>query len=106
MTIINLTPHEVQVVLTNPLVKVIYAKSNLPVRIETFTEEIGTIKGFIPLFYTELGQVVNLPMECEDTLYIVSRMVKNACPNRKDFIIPSGLVRDENGVIIGCKGFE
>ncbi len=27
MTIINLTPHEVQVVLTNPLVKVIYAKS-------------------------------------------------------------------------------
>jgi hypothetical protein len=32
-------------------------------------------------------------------------MVKNAIPEREDLITVGELVRDENGRIIGCKGF-
>ena len=109
MNIVNLTPHEVNVVLAHSVVK--YAKSSEPARVEVTTKQKGLVHGFMPFFVSTLGEVTGLPAPAKDmkrkiTLYIVSRMVKDASPDRCDLIIPSGLVRDENGVIIGCKGFE
>jgi hypothetical protein len=38
--------------------------------------------------------------------YIVSFMVKSASPGRKDLLVPNELVRNEKGIIIGCKSFS
>ena len=38
--------------------------------------------------------------------YIVSQMVKNALPERKDLLVPAEIVRDNDGRIVGCKGFQ
>lgn len=49
------------------------------------------------------------PSNCRAELanyYIVSRMVANALPNRKDLLVPNELVRDDQGNIIGCRSFE
>ena len=37
------------------------------------------------------------------TYYIVSQLVKNALFSRKDLLVPAEVVRDEQGVILGCK---
>jgi hypothetical protein len=37
------------------------------------------------------------------TLYIVSRIVAEACPHRSDLVFPVDLVRREDGSIVGCK---
>lgn len=104
MIIVNLTPHEVSVVLTHS--RVIYPISSCPARVEVSTKRTGMLKEFIPVFETVLGKVIDLPAANKNTFLIVSRMVKSACPERLDLLVPSGLVRDDNGVIIGCRGFE
>ncbi|HLU45236.1 MAG TPA: hypothetical protein VKZ67_09500, partial [Natronosporangium sp.] len=38
-------------------------------------------------------------------LLIVSRMVAEAAPHRRDLVIPHGLLRDSQGRVVGCAGF-
>jgi hypothetical protein len=45
---------------------------------------------------------VDLPPETGD-IYIVSNIVRQAFPDRKDLASPGDLIRDENGIVIGCK---
>lgn len=56
----------------------------------------------IPLVKLEFGGVVDLPEEQEDTLLIVSAMVRQALPDRKDLASPGDFIRDENGIVTGC----
>ena len=44
----------------------------------------------------------DIAVSCE-TFYIVSQLVKSALPNRSDLLVPAEMVRDEKGMIIGCK---
>ena len=44
----------------------------------------------------------DIAVSCE-TFYIVSQLVKSALPNRSDLLVPAEMVRDEKGVILGCK---
>lgn len=39
------------------------------------------------------------------TYYIVSRILAEALPERRDLLIPDGVKRDDDGNIIGCTGF-
>ena len=54
------------------------------------------------------GEVVDLPEPQEDTMYIVSAFVLNACPERKDLVIPAtghpDCIRNE-GRIVSVPGF-
>ena len=59
----------------------------------------------ITVSYMILGKVTGLPDEEDGTVYIVSRIVKNAIPHRSDCLVPDDILRDEKGVIIGCRGF-
>ena len=59
----------------------------------------------MPLTETSFGDVVDLPAPAPDTLYIVSRLVATAA-NRDDLVVPNGIVRDDNGNIIGCKSLS
>jgi len=46
-----------------------------------------------------------VPEPVEGTIFIVSALVANAFPDRRDFVMVAKTVRDENGRIIGCTGF-
>ncbi len=49
-----------------------------------------------------MGQVENLN-PIEGVGYIVSLAVAQAARDRKDLFVPDDLVRDEKGVIVGCR---
>ena len=110
MKLLNLTPHEV-VCHVNDYVTITVAREILSARVATETiamppimDEVGSFE--LPMFATKYGNVENLPEPENNTYYIVSRMVKTASIDRTDLLVPSGLVRDALGVIIGCRGFE
>ena len=102
--IINLTAHDVNIVCDNGGVKT-FKPSGTVARCTQTTTKIGCVNG-IPLTQTSFGVVVDLPQPQEDTIFIVSRLVLNACKGvRDDLIVPNDLVRDNQGNIIGCKSF-
>lgn len=94
--LINLTPHSIKVIGVGEI-----PASGLVARVSMKTEPDAVIAGF-PTSYTEYGDVENLP-EIEGVSFIVSKMVRDACPDRADLFYPAELVRDETGNIIGCK---
>jgi hypothetical protein len=99
MNLVNLTPHPVTVGgVTIPSTGV--------VRCAEVRERVGTIAVSddvqVPLMRVSLGQVEGLPEPSPDTVYIVSRLVADACPDRDDLAVPDMIVRDAEGRIIGC----
>jgi len=98
MRLVNLTPHTVNVINGQN-----YASEGV-VRVSETETQVGEVGG-IPLFSKVFGKVVGLPEPTEGTMFIVSALVKAACPDRKDLLVPTKLVRDEKGNIIGCCGF-
>tara|TARA_R110002012_G_C11596666_1_gene606865 strand:- start:1053 stop:1445 length:393 start_codon:yes stop_codon:yes gene_type:complete len=58
----------------------------------------------VPLLHCVYGSG-SIPEPVEGTIFIVSALVANAYPDRRDFVMVAKTVRDENGRIIGCTGF-
>jgi len=102
----NYTPHTINLLdEDNKELFSIPPEGEVP-RVEEKSEKIGSV-GFAevaPLYKVELGQVKNLPEPEEGVVLIVSKMVARAS-NRNDLIVPINLVRNEQGRIIGCRGF-
>jgi len=113
MKIINLTPHRVSVIFETPSLEnealgdenVTNFDSDGVARVATSSELVCRING-IPVVTTAFGEVTGLPAKTNGTYYIVSRIVKQAVPDRDDCLCPGELVRDEKGQPIGCKGFS
>lgn len=101
-TIINKTPHAVYILDSsdNSIIRM-FPKSNGMIRVEEIVEECSSIDG-IPISSTSWGETVDVPEYVEGTYYIVSQLVKNALPYRKDLLVPKGVVRDDKGNVIGC----
>lgn len=59
----------------------------------------------VPLAHKRYGDVTGLPESRPDTLYIVSTLIQQACPERSDLVSPDGIIRDDAGRVIGCRGF-
>ena len=104
--IINMTPHEISLFkgendqILFPSMGTIRLSSTIEM-----VEPISTKDGEIPMTKTVFGKAENLPVYKEDTYYIVSAILCQAYPHRKDFIMTNQTIRDENGVIVGCKSF-
>lgn len=104
----NFTPHDIHVVGEDGKVIATFPSEGL-IRLSQTTEQIGSVvvEGVeIPLTSTNFGEAQGLPEKREDTIYIVSSLVCQAYPDRRDFYIPDQLVRDEQGRIIGCKSLS
>jgi len=101
--VINKTPHDVNVVDENGALIRTYTKSNSEIRLAVKTERIGNLPDGTPLSKNQIGESQGVPEFEEGTYYIVSQMVQQALPLRKDFLVPAEVVRDAKGVIIGCK---
>lgn len=105
--ILNGTPHTINVVIDykNGERDIIEFESDLIIRVSAQTIPVGTLQGYT-LTKTVFGEVEGLPEYEQGTYYIVSQLVKSACPNRIDLLVPNELVRNEQGKIIGCRSFS
>jgi hypothetical protein len=78
-------------------------------RVSTLREPAGTVNG-IPVLSTKFGQVEGLPDPESSKFYIVSTIVQQAAPWRKDLLSPDtspeSVVRDVNGNIIGVRALS
>ena len=100
--LINLTPHKVTFLDTdNNVIKEI-EPSGILARVTANTVSLGMMDD-IPVTATEFGDVYGLPPEDDNHAYIVSSLVAQAAKGRSDIFIPNEAVRDDHGVIIGCR---
>jgi len=104
---INLTPHTINLILETETIKFESAvdKEFLP-RCSEERDIFYTIGMSLKINKKKFGEVVNLPEEKSNTYYLVSNMIISACKHRTDLLAPDEIVRDENGLIIGCKSFS
>ena len=100
-SVLNLTPHVLTIVTENGNIE-IKPSGTIP-RVSVKTVPAGEVNG-IPLFRNEYGEVVDLPPTEDGVLLVVSGLLKSACPERTDLVVPARQIRDEQGRIVGCEG--
>ena len=104
--IVNLTPHEVSVMVGDTLKRI--PPSGQVVRVTTRCEKCGEIDG-MPVVRCHEGEPRGMPEPAEGTVFIVSSVVAKAL-KRKDVLSPDtsddGVLRDGNGYIIGVKRLQ
>lgn len=103
-SIINLTPHSLNI-LNSKNETVTIAPTGKIARVTSKTEIIDTING-INIMKQTFGDVIDLPEPTENTVFVVSRMVKDRVSNRTDVLVPGTPVRDDKGNIIGANGLS
>jgi hypothetical protein len=118
MEIINLTPHAITlldraVCTPAPGGKFTADPSSTPTRViapsgkiarvSATEESVGELEG-IPLVRMTFGAPIDLPSPEEGKFFIVSAMVKNACPGRTDLLVPAKQVvaSDNPSRMLGC----
>jgi hypothetical protein len=101
-TITNTTPHNIALLdqWTHEVIET-YPSSDISIRLEQVEETIDVIDGTEVLRIT-FNANDSLPAVIEGHYYIVSAIVANAHPERKDFLMVCHTVRDDNGRIKGC----
>ena len=103
-TFVNLTPHEINIILPDGENISIPPSGNVA-RCSVNREVVEHIQD-IPVNKTVFGEIVNLPEQQEGYLYIVSSLVAQACKGRIDVLIPDDTVRDRANKIIGRVSFQ
>jgi len=97
--IINLLPHPVTIIDGEKIREI--KPSGTTARLREHQDESNPIDG-IPTATVLMGDVVGIPRPLPDTYYIVSKVTIMASPMRNDLLCPMGIVRDDNGNVIGC----
>jgi hypothetical protein len=107
LNIVNLTPHDLNLMPQGPDGPVVTIPPSGQVarcavdRVQVDTVTVGGIS--VPVNETWFGEVYDLPDPQPDTIFVVSALVAQAVPERKDVYITDDAVRDEQGRIIGCR---
>lgn len=98
--IVNLTPHDVNVLSSDGSVK-IFPPGEETARLKVDVTYITTVDG-VRITKSDFYKI-KLPKEKKGKYYIVSYLVKNAFPERKDLLVPSEPVKNGNGRTLYCK---
>lgn len=104
MRLVNLTPHPVTLLVGDRTLTI--PPEPTPARCSETRTVVGAVEvdGLeVPVTVVGFGQVQGLPDPQEGVLYVVSRIVAEACRDRADLVIPDNLVRDAEGRIIGAR---
>lgn len=104
MAIVSLLPHVTSVVMPDGVMFI--DPSGTVARCSQSEEVVGEIEGGIVVTRQTFGAVTGLPEPEEGTWFLVSRMVAAAVPERRDLLIPGPLVRNDKGVVTGCRGLS
>jgi len=103
MTITNLTPHNITM-FKNGKVDRVFTSEGLA-RVSSKISHHSYIGGIRINSIERLG-LMGLPDETTDQYYIVSQIVKMYCSCRKDLLVPDELVRNDQGLVIGCRALS
>lgn len=122
--IINCTPHDVAIytvsdcILNNgrlylhekadmeyPEPLRVYPAAKEPARMHFVQGDPGMADGILVYRWVPHG-FTGLPDAKPGTYYIVSKILAQACPERKDLIFPGTLVRDADDYVVGCIDFS
>lgn len=115
VNIVNCTPHPIHILHgdyfkyreVKPTILVTFPNSGGYARVEYTTrllEKVIAEGVAIDITSTKYTTVVGLPNPQPDTLYIVSKLVAEALAGqRDDLLITSGIARDKNTQVIGCR---
>ena len=104
MEYINLTPHSINVRKVDGS-SVIVPASGTICRVSV-TMQPSFVEDGIQVYAPVYGDIQNLPLPEEGKVFIVSRMIKDRCPDRADVRVPGNLIRDEQGNVIGAEGLS
>lgn len=108
MKIINLTPHQVSVLVGEEMKT--FEPSGMIARVSTNCKVVGYVDG-IEIVAQTYGDIQGLPEPQEGTLYLVSLLVRQAAQaqGRTDVISPDtspeSAIRDVEGRIVGVRRF-
>lgn len=102
--LINLTPHPVNVRRLDGTFIALPKGDKVP-RLATTEIVVGKVDG-AKIVKTDFGATVDLPEATDDTILIVSRLVKDANPERTDLVCPGAAFRDADGKVVGADGFS
>jgi hypothetical protein len=104
--IMNFTPHDIKIVADDGTLIKSYPSVGVA-RVKQESKFIGFADGGTAFFKSTFGEVENLPLPAMGIVLIVSSIVKAACPDRDDLVVPCGFVRDAcQGMIIGATGLS
>ena len=107
MNIVNLTPHTLNLMPAGPTGPVVtIPPSGRVARCAVDREQVDTVTvdGItIPVNQTQFGAVSDLPAPRPNTIYVVSTLVAQRVPGRRDVYIVDDAVRDDQGRIIGAR---
>lgn len=98
----NLTPHPVHIVNTEGI-KVRTIESSGLVRLKATTVPSGFEVDGVKITKTVYGEPEGLPEYNKEVFLVVSQLVKTALPSRVDLLVPAEVLRDSQGVILGCQ---
>ncbi len=104
MQLVNLTPHPI--VLEVAAGSVTIPPSGKIARLIARDEsaDVFTFEQVaIPVVRQASGEVADLPASRPDTVFIVSRIVAERCPDRADLFFPTDLLRDASGRVTGAR---
>lgn len=105
VSVVNLTPHAINLHRQDGSITV-FEPSGKVARVDARRFQRGALCG-APVYQVEYGQITDLPDPTSiNTIYIVSRIVREAARDRGDLVVPDDLVRDANGAVIGCRAFS
>ena len=99
--IVNLCPHAIHLIHEDGRVDTIAPSTIGPARADTEQVADGDVNGF-PIVKITYHQIGGLPPPRLGIIYITSLLVAQRV-RRPDVFSPGEIVRDDAGVIIGCK---
>lgn len=82
-----------------------YPAAAEPARVNFAQTYAGMADGIL-VFRWVPDEIVNLPDPKPGTYYIVSKILAQVCPERKDLIFPGTLVYDADDNVVGCIDFS
>lgn len=115
--LVNLTPHDITIQMADQHTEYFstlnksftIAPSGVVARCKTEYNTVAQVVAGGDVFNIReryFNEPQDLPEPKEGTLYIVSRIVAEACAGvRNDLLMVDGTIRDEKGRIIGCEAF-
>ena len=104
--LVNLTAHSITIFAEpSHYEKITVPPSGIVARCKE-EQETYSMLGNIPIWKRTFGEVEDLPEPVDGTVYIVSKIVANACPNRNDLYIPGVMLRTADGTPEGCYGLS
>lgn len=109
MQLINLTPHKITIIGSDGRTMCEIPPSGVIARAASVIVDDGTVDG-IPVVRTSYGLVEDLPAPINGTMHIVSSLTATAAKRSgrttDDLLIPGRMVRNEEGVILGCQALS